>query len=70
MKNKYLKETTSNWKTHYKIPQHTYIFVGKNSKVSGYIKENTTKEILFSKPRFFDKRNRTFKEIKLYENTK
>ncbi len=64
MKRKYLKETTSNWKTDFRVPAHTYIFEGSaTTKIVGYIKEDTTEEIIFKKPQNFDKRNRTFKTV-------
>ena len=62
MKYTYLQETTTDWKTHFKVPNHTYIMLG--SKCAGYIKEGTTEEIMFSKAGFFSKTGRKFKEIK------
>jgi|LakMenEpi03Aug12_release.lakeMendotaPanAssembly.Ray.scaffolds.fasta_scaffold300429_2 hypothetical protein len=58
----YIKETTSNWKTDYRVPQHTYIM--ENARCIGYIKEGTTEELLFSKPSSqFAKKGRTFATI-------
>ena len=63
MKTIYLKETTNDWKTDFKVPNHTYIFQG--AKCIGYIKEGTTEQLLFKKPwKSFDKRGRTFEEVK------
>jgi len=60
---KYLKETTDWSDAQARIPNHTYIFDG--SSCVGYIKEGTTKEIMFNKPsRIFSKKGRTFKEVK------
>ena len=59
---KYLKETTTDWKTDYRVPCHTYIMQG--SKCVGYIKEGTTAEFMFTKGHNFDKRGRTFEEVK------
>jgi hypothetical protein len=60
---KYLKETTTDWKADFRVPCHTYIFEGRDTRCVGYIKEGTTEEIMFSKPQRFDKRGRTFKEV-------
>jgi hypothetical protein len=59
---KYLRETTNDWHTEYRVPNHTYIVSGV--KCVGYIKEGTTEEIMFKKPVFFDKRYRKFEEVK------
>jgi len=64
MKKIYMKETTTDWKADFKVPLHTYIFNRGNNRIVGYIKEGTKEEILFSKPQQFDKRYRTFKEVK------
>lgn len=62
MARQYLKETTSDWKTDYRVPCHTYIFEG--AKCVGYIKEGTTEELMFSKPSTqFDKARRKFKDV-------
>jgi len=60
---KYLKETTV-WSdvTEVNIPNHTYMVEG--TKVFGYIKENDGEKVMFSKPLPFDKRKRTFEELK------
>jgi hypothetical protein len=59
----YLKETTK-YDVDYNVPMHTYIM--KGARCVGYIKEGTSEEIMFSKPSAqFNKRGRTFKEIKL-----
>jgi len=47
--NDYLKEVTE-WDMPYHVPSHTYI-VNKASQLVGYIKEGTTEEIIFSKPK-------------------
>jgi hypothetical protein len=63
---RYLKETTNNWVCDYRVPCHTYIVEdGRNGRLLGYIKEGRTEEVMFSKPYAFDRRNRTFKEIKV-----
>ena len=60
---KYMKEVTDDWKCEYRVPNHTYIMEGK--RCIGYIKKNTTEEILFGKPlKQFDTRRRKFKEVK------
>jgi len=59
---KYIQETTKTWKADFKVPNHTYIMLG--SRCAGYIIEGTTKEIMFSKAQYFDKKGRTFKDIK------
>lgn len=58
---KYLKETTD-WGevTEVAIPNHIYMVEG--TKLVGYIKQDTTEEIMFSKPLPFNKRGRTFEE--------
>lgn len=60
---KYLKETTD-WSkvTEVNIPNHTYMVEG--TRVLGYIKENDSEEIMFSKPLPFNKKGRTFSEVK------
>lgn len=59
---KYLQETTNTWICDYRVPNHTYIVSGM--KAVGYIKEGTSEEIMFKKPMFFDRKGRTFKELK------
>lgn len=56
---KVLQETT-NWE----YPNHTYFVTDDKQKLLGYVKQNTTEEIMFSKPMQFDTRRRTFKELK------
>jgi len=63
MKLDYLKETTSNWETEYRVPCHTYIVNG--SKLVGYIKESNNEKIMFSKSRIFNRKGRTFTKVKL-----
>jgi hypothetical protein len=59
----YLLETTK-WTDN--TPNHIYVFSDKKtSKVSGYIKNGTEEIVMFNKPMPFDKRKRTFKEIKV-----
>jgi hypothetical protein len=58
---KLLQETTE-WKV--PTPNHIYIFDGSSSKICGYIKEGTKTAIRFSQPMGFDKRLRTFVEVK------
>lgn len=62
---KFLQETTNNWKCDYNVPNHIYMVNG--IKAVGYIKQGTDKKIMFKKPIFFDRRNRTFNELKNYE---
>lgn len=58
-----LKETTL-WSDD--TPNHTYLFENKKSiKCIGYILEGTDKPIMFMVPMSFDRKKRTFKEIKL-----
>ena len=54
-----LKETTK-WDN----PNHTYFVTDDKQKVLGYIKQDTTEEIMFKTPLKFDVRRRTFKELK------
>jgi hypothetical protein len=61
--NKYLKEITSDYKTEYRVPLHTYI-VMPNGWCAGYIKEGTTEEIIFKNPsKAFSKSRRKFKDV-------
>ena len=60
---KYLKETTDTWTTAFKMPNHIYILDG--TTCMGYIKQGTEVEEMFNHPlKNFDKRGRTFKELK------
>lgn len=60
---KYLKETTD-----WTVPNHTYI-VAKNGWLLGYIKQNTTEEILFSQPiKTWSEKNRTFEKVEGYSS--
>lgn len=68
MKLTLLQETTIDWSQ--PIPNHTYIFGPSTMHIIGYIKEGETKAIKFSKPLFFDKRRRTFKNISAKKYTK
>lgn len=58
----YLQETTV-WDTEYPMPNHIYIL--ERNKCIGYILAGTKKKIMFDKPMFFDKRGRTFKQVRL-----
>ena len=58
---KLLQETTE-WKV--KTPNHVYIFDGSSMKIVGYVKAGTRDAIKFTKPMMFDKRGRTFVEVK------
>jgi len=59
---KYLKETTDNWTTSFKMPAHIYILDG--STCVGYIKQGAEVETMFNHPlKNFDKRGRTFDEL-------
>ena len=58
----FLKEITNDWKTEYKVPNHTYIF--ENNACVGYIVEGTTKQKFFDTPmKQFSKSNRKFKKL-------
>ncbi len=60
---KYMHETTSDWTTDFKMPGHIYILEG--TTCVGYIKQGTEVETMFNHPlKSFDKRKRTFKELK------
>ena len=62
---RYLQETTDDWKCDYTVPNHTYIVEdGRSGRLLGYVKEGTVDKIMFSKPFPFDRKNRTFKELK------
>lgn len=60
---KLLLETTADWNT--PTPNNVYIFDDSDMKIVGYIKAGTVDAIKFSKPMGFDKRRRTFKEVKM-----
>lgn len=60
---KYLKETTVWDKVDVTLPAHTYIVEGM--KLYGYIVEGTSEPIMYNTPLQFDKRYRTFKEVKV-----
>jgi len=60
---KFLKEITSDWKTDYRVPCHTYMI--ENQKMLGYIKEGTDTPFVFSKPKTFEQRGRKFVEVSL-----
>jgi hypothetical protein len=58
----YILETTK-WTDN--TPNHIYVFeTKKSSKCIGYIKNGTSEIQLFNKPMPFEKRKRTFVEIK------
>ena len=58
---KYLKEVTV-WDS--PVPNHTYM-VNDKGWLAGYIKQDTTEEIVFSKPmKTWSKSNRKFIEVK------
>jgi len=56
---KILKETT-NWK----FPNHTYYLNDEQDKVLGIKQEGTNEVQMFKQPLRFQKRNRTFIELK------
>lgn len=58
---KLLQETTE-WKV--PTPNHIYIFDGSSTKITGYIKAGTKVAIKFKFPMGFDRRGRTFIEVK------
>lgn len=55
---KLLQETTE-WKN--PTPNHIYVFDGSDTKIVGYIKNNTLEAIKLTKPMWFSKKGRTFK---------
>ena len=57
-----IQETTKDWKV--PTPNHIYIFGSSTMRAIGYIKEGTKVAIKFSAPMAFDRRNRTFVELK------
>ena len=62
---RYLQETTVWDKVDYTVPNHTYIVEdGRGGRLLGYIKVGTKDKIMFGKPMPFDRKNRTFKELK------
>ena len=63
---RYFQETTCWDKVDYTVPNHIYIVEdGRSGRLLGYIKRSTAEKIMFSKPMPFDRKNRTFKEIKM-----
>jgi len=61
MENKMITvQETTKWDT----PNHIYILNDDKSKMFGYIPVGNTEPVMFQKPMKFDKRHRTFKEIK------
>ena len=58
----YFQETTTDWKAEYRVPCHTYLV--ENGKMVGYIKEGTTKTIMFKKAKPWDRRGRKFTKVK------
>jgi len=65
---KYLHETTKTWKTAFTMPAHIYILDG--TTCVGYIKQGTEVETMFNHPlKNFDKRGRTFDELKTRAET-
>jgi hypothetical protein len=62
---RYMQEITDDWKCDYNVPNHIYILEkGRGGRLLGYIKEGTTKKIMFDKPFPFFIKNRKFKELK------
>lgn len=62
---RYLKEITDWSGCEYSVKNHTYILEkGRSGRMLGYVKSGTDEKIMFAKPMFFDRRNRTFKELK------
>jgi hypothetical protein len=63
MAHKVLLETTE-WDMDFQ-PNHTYIVEGgRSGRALGYVKKGTEAVIWFSKPMPFDRKHRTFKELK------
>lgn len=60
-----LQETTQ-WDTN--LPNHTYLLTDTKEFVLGYIPRNSRKLTVFSKPKRFDRRYRTFKTIRKIDN--
>jgi len=63
-----LQETTSNWNTTYRVPQHSYIVEG--AKMIGYIPEGTTEPVIFKAAQSFSKSGRTFKRLGAFKLAK
>ena len=62
---RYLQETTDWSDTDYNVKNHIYILEnGRSGRMLGYVKEGTNEKIMFAKPFFFNRKNRTFKELK------
>lgn len=53
---------TSVWKGN--VPNHTYVLDDSMTKMLAYIKQGTKEVIKFDKPLSFDRKDRTFVEIK------
>jgi hypothetical protein len=63
---RYLQETTDWSEASCHVPNHIYIVEdGRSGRALGYIKAGTTDRIMFSKPLNFDRKYRTFKEVKI-----
>jgi hypothetical protein len=63
MSYKFFKETTSTYKTEYRVPLHTYV-LDDNKHCVGYIKEDEKSIRFFNQPmKTFSKKNRTFKNV-------
>lgn len=61
---RYLQETTD-WDCGYNVPNHIYIVEnGRSGRALGYIQAGTTTPKMFKKPAPFDRKHRTFTEIK------
>jgi hypothetical protein len=58
-----LQETTD-W-GEYRTPNHIYYLTDSKDKMLAYIKAGSNEPTVFSKPIRFDRRGRTFKEIKV-----
>lgn len=59
-----LIETTNDWKTHYRVPCHTYYLEGY--KVLAYIPEGSARPVVFPKPWNIDLRGRSFRYLNRY----
>jgi hypothetical protein len=59
---KLLQETTSDWTT--PTPNHIYIFGSSSMYAIGYIKAGEKKAQKFTTRMRFDKKRRTFKEVR------
>ncbi len=58
-----LQETTD-WGEH-RTPNHIYYLDDKKENLIAYIKAGSNEPMVFSKPIRFDRRGRTFKELKI-----